>query len=99
MQITVAEVARLLSVTEDAVFTWIRKGAIPVTRVQEQFRFNRADLEWATARGMPISVELFPSAPANGSPAVTLARARSRKASTTISPARIARECCERSST
>lgn len=61
VKISVPEVARLLSVSEDAVFGWIRKGSIPVTRVQEQYRFNRSEiLEWATARGMPVSVELFP---------------------------------------
>lgn len=61
VKISVAEVARLLSVSEDAVFAWVRKGAIPVTRVQEQYRFNRSEiLEWATARGMPVSVDLFP---------------------------------------
>jgi len=62
MKITVNEVARLLAVSEETVFNWVRKGSIPVTRVQEQYRFNRAEiLEWATARGMPVSVELFPA--------------------------------------
>jgi len=76
MKITVAEVARLLSVPEETVFGWVRKGTIPVTRVQEQYRFNRAEiLEWATARGMPISVELFPEGTRSGSPSAKLSDA------------------------
>jgi PTS system nitrogen regulatory IIA component len=62
MKLTVPETARLLSVPEATVYRWVREGTIPFARVNEQVRFNRADiLEWATERGMPVSVEIFPS--------------------------------------
>lgn len=65
MLITAAEVAALLGVSEEAVFGWARKRELPVSRVQDQYRFNRAEvLEWATARGMAVSPQLFPESPA-----------------------------------
>ncbi|MCC6525387.1 MAG: PTS sugar transporter subunit IIA [Polyangiaceae bacterium] len=70
MLIGALEVAELLGVPEATVFAWTRRGEIPFTRVQEQYRFNRAEiLAWATARGMAISPRLFPAdaaAPAAG---------------------------------
>jgi PTS system nitrogen regulatory IIA component len=62
MKITVKEVASILSVSEEQVYRWIRERAIPCTRVHEQYSFNRAEiLEWATSRGMPTSIALFPA--------------------------------------
>jgi PTS system nitrogen regulatory IIA component len=62
MKITMKDVARLLAVPEEVVFGWVRAGEIPVTRVHEQYRFNRAEiLEWATTRGMLVSADLFPT--------------------------------------
>jgi PTS system nitrogen regulatory IIA component len=60
MQLTVSDAARLLDTTPERVYEWIDEGAIPFYRVSDQYRFHRAEiLEWATARGMPVSVELF----------------------------------------
>jgi PTS system nitrogen regulatory IIA component len=78
MKIAVKEVAAILSVSEDQVYRWIRDKAIPCTRVHEQYRFNRAEiLEWATSRGMPTSIALFPDSP-NGAPMPALADALER---------------------
>jgi PTS system nitrogen regulatory IIA component len=74
MIITMKDVARLLSVPEDVVFGWVRAGRIPCTRAQEQYRFNRSEvLEWATARGMHVSIDLFPVATEGSAPSLAAA--------------------------
>ena len=63
MKLTVPDTARLFSVPEETIYRWVREGSIPYARVSEQVRFNRADLlEWATARGLPVSIDIFPYA-------------------------------------
>ncbi|MDT8389788.1 MAG: PTS sugar transporter subunit IIA [Lentisphaeria bacterium] len=60
MQLTVKDTARLLSVSEKTVYRWIKQGILPVYRINEQFRFNRAELlEWATSRRIQISPDIF----------------------------------------
>lgn len=60
MKITVREAARLLDVSEKTIYRWIERKKLPVHRINEQYRFNRAELlEWATAQRVPLSVEIF----------------------------------------
>jgi len=60
MQLSVREAAHMLSVSEEKLYRWIKQGIIPANWIQEEYRFNRAELlEWATARGMAISPALF----------------------------------------
>jgi PTS system nitrogen regulatory IIA component len=60
MQLTVRDVAKLLSVSEKTIYRWLNEGIIPAYRVNEQYRFNRAELlEWATARRIHVSAEIF----------------------------------------
>ncbi|MBI2376439.1 MAG: PTS sugar transporter subunit IIA [Deltaproteobacteria bacterium] len=60
MQITVRDAARLLSTSELQIYEWIDEGRIPVYSVQDEFRFNRAELlHWATAMKRPISIQAF----------------------------------------
>jgi PTS system nitrogen regulatory IIA component len=60
MQLSVKDAAQLLSVSEKTVYRWIKQGAIPVYRINEQLRFNRAELlEWATSRRIPVSPDIF----------------------------------------
>ncbi|MBI4578689.1 MAG: PTS sugar transporter subunit IIA [Planctomycetes bacterium] len=60
MQLTVRDVARLLNVAEKTVYRWITQGSLPAYRVNEQYRFNRAELlEWAMARRINVSEELL----------------------------------------
>lgn len=60
MQITVRDAARLLNVSEKMIYRWIGEGSIPAIRVNEQYRFNRAELlEWATAQKIQVSAEIF----------------------------------------
>ena len=63
MQLTVRDVARILSVNEATVYRWIKEAALPGYRVNNQYRFNRAELfEWATARQVKVSADLFSEA-------------------------------------
>jgi PTS system nitrogen regulatory IIA component len=60
MQLSVKDAANLLNVSEKTIYRWIKKELIPAYRINEQFRFNRAELlEWATARRIQISPEIF----------------------------------------
>ena len=80
MNLTVRDIGRLLGVPEETVYRWLKEGAIPAYRIQEQYRFDRAEiLEWATARGLSLSPHLFDepapkdSAPPRGRLAAALA--------------------------
>jgi len=60
MQLTVRDVSRLLEVSEKTVYRWISQGKLPAYRVNDQFRFNRAELlEWASAQRINVSADLF----------------------------------------
>jgi len=60
MQLTVRDVSSLLKVSEKTVYRWISQGILPAYRVNDQYRFNRAELlEWATSRKMNVAVDLF----------------------------------------
>jgi PTS system nitrogen regulatory IIA component len=60
VNLTVRDVAGLLKVSEKTAYRWIDQGVLPAYRVNEQYRFNRAELlEWATSRKMNVSTELF----------------------------------------
>lgn len=60
MQLSVKDAAAILNVSENTVYGWIERESIPYYKINEQFRFNRAELlEWATARGLHVSADLF----------------------------------------
>jgi nitrogen PTS system EIIA component len=64
MDLTVKDAARLLNTTENTLYRWIHDGTLPCYRVNEKYRLNRVELlEWATARKMKISPEIFTDAP------------------------------------
>lgn len=66
MNLSVRDAARLLGVSEKTVYRWARKGEVPFLRVNEQYRFSRAELlEWVTARRVRVSPALFEE-PAGG---------------------------------
>lgn len=67
MLLTVRDAAKLLNTAESKIYRWVDDGHIPFQRVNDQIRFHRAELlEWATARRMPISVEMFHDEDDNG---------------------------------
>ncbi|MFA7230482.1 MAG: PTS sugar transporter subunit IIA [Victivallaceae bacterium] len=60
MQLSVKDTAQILNVSEKTIYRWIKQESIPAYRINEQFRFNRAELlEWATARRIKISPDIF----------------------------------------
>ena len=67
MELNVRDAARLLGTAEKQVYRWIDEGEIPFYKINDQPRFNRAELlEWATSRRMPVSVEVFHDAGEDG---------------------------------
>jgi PTS system nitrogen regulatory IIA component len=72
MELTVRDSARLLNISEKTVYRWIKDGKIPAYRINEQYRFNRAELlEWATSQRINVSAQIF-AEPDSASAAVTL---------------------------
>jgi nitrogen PTS system EIIA component len=70
VELSVRDASRILGVPEKQIFRWIDEGALPAYRVDEQYRFNRAELlEWATSRKMTMSADLF-QAPVGGNDAL-----------------------------
>ncbi len=60
MQLTVRDVAGLLSVTEKTIYRWLKSGSLPAYRVNNHYRFNRAELlEWANSHQINVSADVF----------------------------------------
>ena len=60
MQLSVKDAAALLNVSDETVYRWVKQEEIPSHTVNEQIRFNRAELlEWATSRNIQVSPDLF----------------------------------------
>jgi nitrogen PTS system EIIA component len=64
MEWTIKSTAKMFNVPESTVYKWIEDSGLPAVRVQGRYRFNRTELlEWATTRGIPVSVEFAASGP------------------------------------
>jgi PTS system nitrogen regulatory IIA component len=60
MQLTLPDVARLFSVTENTVRNWVSDDNLPCEVIDDRYRFNRAELlEWATIRKLDLSPSIF----------------------------------------
>jgi nitrogen PTS system EIIA component len=60
MELKIRDVATFLGETEESVLRWARRGEIPAHRVQDQYLFNRVELqEWAVAHNHKVSPDLF----------------------------------------
>src|SRR5215831_15234656 len=60
MQLSMRDLTRLLEVDESTVSRWIKQRRLPAQHVAGQYRVNRAELlEWATANGVRVSLEIF----------------------------------------
>jgi nitrogen PTS system EIIA component len=69
MQLTVRDVSKLLAVSEKTIYRWVKQAILPAYRVNEQYRFNRAELlEWATSRRMSVSAAVFDEPESNATP-------------------------------
>jgi len=97
VKISVREAARMLEVSEKTIYRWIEQKKLPVHRINDQYRFNRAELlEWATTQRVPVSVEIFHEPRESRS---QRSRRHSRRVeSTTASEAQRATRRCARSS-
>lgn len=73
MNLSVRDAAGLLNVSEKTIYRWIKQQVVPAYRVQDQYRFNRAELlEWATSRRLNVSSEIFLEPEAEGQPVPSL---------------------------
>src|SRR3989441_7478196 len=69
MQLGVRDVSKLHNVSEKTIYRWVGQGILPAYRVNEQYRFNRAELlEWATSRKMNVSAAVFDEPESNSTP-------------------------------
>jgi PTS system nitrogen regulatory IIA component len=60
VELKVRDVARLLNVSEQTVYRWVRNRSLPAHRVHDQYHFNRVELqEWAALHKHRVSPELF----------------------------------------
>ena len=60
MQLSVKDAAALLNVSDETIYKWVKQDEIPSYTINEQVRFNRAELlEWATSRNLQVSPNLF----------------------------------------
>ena len=73
MKLTVRDAAHLLNVDDKTIYRWIKQGVIPVYQINDQYRFNRAELlEWATSRKINVSPEIFAEAAGGETPPPSL---------------------------
>lgn len=71
MKVTVRDAAELLSVSEKTIYRWIAQGKLPAYRVNEQYRFNRAELlEWATSQRLNVSAKMLEEPEESAAPAL-----------------------------
>jgi len=60
MDLTPKDAAKMLKVSVETIYDWIRKGTLPGYRLRDKYRLNRVELlEWASARQMNVSPDLF----------------------------------------
>jgi nitrogen PTS system EIIA component len=60
MKLNVREAAKILAVSESQLYRWVEAGEIPCVLVNHQPVFSPAELlEWASARRLPVSIQLF----------------------------------------
>src|SRR6185369_3515679 len=76
MQLSIRNLTKLLDASESTVTRWIKQRGLPAQQVAGQYRVNRADLlEWATAKQVRVSLELFDHLEADAESVLALADA------------------------
>ena len=76
MQLSVRDAAKILAVSDKTVYRWVRQGKLPAYQVNDQYRFNRAELlEWATSKRVNVSADIFAEPDDQGLNLPTLAEA------------------------
>jgi len=62
MQLDARTAAALLNLSEQKLYRLVEDEGLPASRLDDRYRFSRNDLlEWATARGIQVSAEIFAS--------------------------------------
>jgi nitrogen PTS system EIIA component len=60
MNLRVKDAAALLHVSEKTIYRWVTQAKLPFHQINNQYRFNRADLlEWATSNRVPLSPQIM----------------------------------------
>jgi PTS system nitrogen regulatory IIA component len=60
MDLTAKDAARMLNVSEERIYAWIRNGTLPSYRVKDRYRLNRVELlEWAASQNIEVAPEFF----------------------------------------
>lgn len=60
MKTNVRDMAKYLNVSEKTIYRWIKEKGLPAHRLNNQFRFNRAEvLEWAISESINVSSGLL----------------------------------------
>jgi PTS system nitrogen regulatory IIA component len=60
MDMSVADVAKMLQVSQKTIYRWLSKGKIPAYRLNEQYRFDRNELlQWVVAQKLNAPDELL----------------------------------------
>ncbi len=76
MQLTIREVSKFLNASESTITRWVKQRSLPAQRISGQYHFNRAELlEWATAQGIKVSIELFDHLENDAEPSPSLVEA------------------------
>lgn len=75
MELRVRDAAIILNKSEETITRWAQRGLLPVHRIQNQYLFNRAELqEWAALHNHPVVPELVaPSAASEQLPSLAAA--------------------------
>lgn len=69
MNLVVKDAAKLIGVSEKTLYRWIQQGEVPAYRINDQIRFNRAELlEWATSRRIPVDPNILSEPHSGGQP-------------------------------
>ncbi len=62
MQLTIKDVTKYFNVSARTIYRWINQNAIPVYKLNDQYRFSRAELiEWACSKKIPFISDLITS--------------------------------------
>jgi nitrogen PTS system EIIA component len=73
MNLSVKDAAQLLAVSEKTIYRWLKQGLVPVYKVNESYRFKRAELlDWATSRRLGVAPEAFSEPESKAEPLPTL---------------------------
>jgi nitrogen PTS system EIIA component len=76
MQLTIQDAAKLFSVSEKMIYTWIDTQSLPGYKIDGQYRFNRAEvINWAMTNRIDVSPDIFKEPESAGMQIINLCEA------------------------